>query len=370
MSFDLNLSTAQDAQPLSPQQQKLKSLIEKIEQQKIDLDMLEHAKTDIQQHARKTLMPAYVQWYSVLFEQLETLWESLHRHAFSKADLAQLDDKIYSLAQDLKDSQSLTENQLSKVDELHTFYDQHQAQYHSQFQRKIKSKKKDRANHTANHDAQSDYEQTEQLDNIAFDEIEEIEEIEEMTNWDAEQHIEARAQAKLKRQQDKQAQAQKMAEQSLKMVYLKIAAIIHPDREQDEVKKLEKTEMLQQANQAYENKDLFYLLKLQIQVDQARGIAKKGLSPDQIKFYKLALDAQSQKLDDQIDEVLESLYWTKKAKASGRRQSSGCVQVANLYKQIDADTSLIKQQIKAETERLKYMKRLSGLEMLLEHVAL
>lgn len=367
MSFDLNLSTAQDAQPLSPQQQKLKSLIEKIEQQKIDLDMLEHAKTDIQQHARKTLMPAYAQWHSVLFEQLETLWESLHRHAFSKSDLAQLDDKIYSLAQDLKDSQSLAEKQLSKVDELHTFYDQHQAQHQNQSQRKLKSNKKDRANHTANHDAQSEHEQTEQLDNTVFDEIEEIE---EMTNWDAEHHIEARAQAKLKRQQDKQAQAQKMAEQSLKTVYLKIAAIIHPDREQDEVKKLDKTEMLQHANQAYENKDLLYLLKLQIQVDQARGIAKKGLSPDQIKFYKLALDAQSQKLDDQIDEVLESLYWTKKAKTSGKRQSSGRVQVANLYKQIDADTSAIKQHVKAETERLKYMKRLSGLEMLLEHGAL
>lgn len=365
MSFDLNLSTAQDAQPLSPEQQKLKSLIEKIEQQKIDLDILEHARTDIQQHARKTLMHAYAQWHSVLFEQLETLWESLHRHAFSKSELAQLDDKIYSLAQDLKDSQSLTEKQRSKVDELHTFYAQHQAQHHSQSQRKLKSKNK--AKHTANHEAQSDYGQTDQIDPIAFDEIEEIE---EMTNWDAAQHIEARAQAKLKRQQDKQAQAQKMAEQSLKTVYLKITAIIHPDREQDEVKKLEKTEMLQQANQAYENKDLFYLLKLQIQVDQARGIDKKGLNPEQIKLYKLALDAQSQKLDDQIDEVLEPLYWTKKAKASGERQSSGPVRVANLYKQIDTDTSLIKQQIKAETERLKYMKRLSGLEMLLEHGAL
>lgn len=367
MSFDLNLSTAQDAQPLSPQQQKLKSLIKKIEQQKNDLETLEHAKTDIQQHARKTLMPAYVQWHSVLFEQLETLCETLHRHTFSKSDLAQLDDKIYSLAQSLKDSQSLTENQLSKVDELHTFYDQHQAQHQNQSQRKVKSKKKDKAKHTANHDAQSDYEQTEQLDNTAFDEIEEIEEIK---NWDAEQHIEARAQAKLKRQQDKQAQAQKMAEQSLKMVYLKIAAIIHPDREQDEVKKVEKTEMLQYANQAYENKDLFYLLKLQIKVDQERSVANKGLNPDQIKFYKLALDAQSQKLDDQIDEVVESLYWTKKAKASGKRQSSGRVQVANLYKLIDADTSAIKQHVKAETERLKYMKRLRGLEMLLEHGAL
>jgi DnaJ-class molecular chaperone len=38
-----------------------------------------------------------------------------------------------------------------------------------------------------------------------------------------------------------------MAAQSLKTVYLKIAAMIHPDREQDETKKAEKTELFQQA---------------------------------------------------------------------------------------------------------------------------
>lgn len=56
-------------------------------------------------------------------------------------------------------------------------------------------------------------------------------------DWNNDQYQQAREQAKLKRQQEKQAQAEKMVNQSLKTVYLKIASIIHPDREPDEAKK-------------------------------------------------------------------------------------------------------------------------------------
>jgi hypothetical protein len=47
-------------------------------------------------------------------------------------------------------------------------------------------------------------------------------------------------QAKQLRQQQKREQAEQMAAQSLKTVYLKIAAMIHPDREQDETRKQKK----------------------------------------------------------------------------------------------------------------------------------
>jgi len=155
-------------------------------------------------------------------------------------------------------------------------------------------------------------------------------------------------------------QATKLAEQSLKTVYLKIAATIHPDRELDEAKKLEKTELLQRANEAYAAQDLFYLLKLQIQIEQNQGGSSKSLSAEQMKFYQLALDLQSQKLDDQIEEIIQLLSWNKKA-------PTGKVKITDLYKQVDADPSAMKKQLKGEKERLKYMKRVSGVEMLMEH---
>jgi curved DNA-binding protein CbpA len=160
--------------------------------------------------------------------------------------------------------------------------------------------------------------------------------------------------------QQKREQAEQMAAQSLKTVYLKIAAMIHPDREQDEAKKEEKTELFQQASQAYEQQDLFYLLKLQLQLEQNKGVGAKELSAEQVKFYKLALDAQSQQLESQIEEILDSFQLAKKVKAEH-------LHISDVYKAIDADCAELKQQLKWEKERLKHMKKVSGVEMLLGH---
>lgn len=350
MSFDLKLSVQQESQNLSPQQKKLNLLIEQIEQQKIQLVAWQKAQAEIQQQAGKTLVPIYTELHDILFQQLEQLWNSVQRYEFSKADIAQLDDKIQNLAGILKSSQMLSEQQKLKVVQIDQFYQQ----YTEHHQAKKNKKKPTIKSHdqTETSDQNSSHEQVEiDLDGYEYDE---------------QQHEVEREQHKLNRQKQKREQAQKMAEQSLKTVYLKIASIIHPDREQDEQLKVEKTEMLQHANTAYEQQDLFYLLKLQIQIEQNRGAVQKGLSADQIKFYKLALDAQSQKLDDEINEIIDSLVWSENAKIAVQK-SKGKVQISDLYKQIDADTAAIKQQVKWEKERLKYMSRVKGLEMLLEN---
>jgi hypothetical protein len=348
MSFDLKTTFQPDAE-LSPQQKKLNRLIEKIEQQKIDFAAWKKAQNDIQQHARKTLVPVYNELHTVLFQQFEQLWKHLHSGDFSKAEVVQLDEKIQHLAAYLKDSKALSEQEANTVEEIDTFY----KQYAEHTQTK-KAKKKPFVG--SNPDFETS---TQNIDD----------EFADTDHWDSEQHQQAREQAKFKKQQEKREQAEKMAEQSLKTVYLKIAAVIHPDREQEESKKIEKTEMLQHANAAYEQQDLFYLLKLQIQIEQNRGAAQKGLSADQIRFYKLALDAQSQQLDHQIDEIIDSLVWSENAKIAVQK-SKGKVQINDLYKQIDADTEAIKQQVKWEKDRLKYMSRVKGLEMLLENGAL
>lgn len=339
MSFDLKTTVQPDAE-LSPQQRKLNRLINKIEQQQLELKQWQQAQEQIQQYTRQTLMPVYHELHTVLFQQLEQLWTHLHEAEFSKAEATQLDVKIQSLAAYLKDSQSLSGQHVQIVDDIYNYYQQH-----IEYTQGRKNKKQSAQEIELFFDEESD------SDQIASDDLEE---------WDREKYSQAREQAKLKRQQEKLEQAAKLAEQSLKTVYLKIAATIHPDREPDEAKKIEKTELLQQANEAYAAQDLFYLLKLQIQIEQNRDVSQKGLSSEQLKFYQLALDMQSQKLDGQIEEIIQSLSWNKKGHI-------GKVKITDLYKQVDVDTSAMKKQLKGEKERLKYMKKVSGVEMLLEH---
>lgn len=348
MSFDLKLSVQQDSTNLSPQQKKLNRLIAQIEQQKIQLEIWQQAQAQIQQQAAKSLVPLYNELYEILFGQLEQLWSTLQRDEFSKANLAQLDDKIQHFVSILNNSQVLSELQRAKVSQINKFYQQHAA--HTQSKKNKKKQTFERYEPTEN-DAQDLEDEP-----LYFDAADDV--------YDEQQHQLEREQHRLNRQKEKREQAQKMAEQSLRMVYLKIAATIHPDREQDEHIKVEKTEMLQHANAAYEQQDLFYLLKLQIQIEQNRGTSQKGLSAEQVKFYKLALDAQSQKLDDEINEIIDSLVWSENTKIAVKK-SKGKLQISDLYKQIDADTSSLKQQVKWEKERLKYMGKLKGLEVLL-----
>lgn len=338
MSFDLKVSVQQRAEQ-SPQQKKLNRLIDKIEQQKISLATWQNAQAEIQQHTRQKLLPVYSELHAVLFQQLQQLWNMLHSHEFSKADMQQLDESIDQRARMLKHSKMLCNEQLQLVDQIHAFYQQHAEQ---------SAKKIKKTHHISTDQPERDAQITSYED-------------------DFEQHAaeqqQAREQAKQLRQQQKREQAEQMAAQSLKTVYLKIAAMIHPDREQDESKKAEKTELFQQASQAYEQQDLFYLLKLQLQLEQNKGIGAKELSVEQVKFYKLALDAQSQQLESQIEEILDSFQLANKVKAEH-------VHISDVYKAIDADCAELKQQLKWEKERLKHMKKVSGVEMLLGHGAL
>ncbi|MCH7314842.1 molecular chaperone DnaJ [Acinetobacter sp. ANC 3882] len=333
MSFDLKVSLKQRAEP-SSQQKKLNRLIDQIEQQKISLATWQNAQAEIQQHTRQKLMPVYSELHEILFQQLDQLWNLLQQHEFSKADMQQLDEKIAQLAQMLKRSKMLNDEQLKLVKQIDTFYQQHEQQ----------SLKKNKKVQLAKFEQ---YESSEQ----------DIELEDDFEQYAAEQQ-QAREQAKQLRQQQKREQAEQMAAQSLKTVYLKIAAMIHPDREQDETKKEEKTELFQQASQAYEQQDLFYLLKLQLQLEQNKGVGTKELSAEQVKFYKLALDAQSQQLDSQIEEILDSFQLAKKVKAEH-------LHISDVYKAIDADCAELKQQLKWEKERLKHMKKVNGVEMLL-----
>ena len=368
MTFDLK-TTAQPNVEVSPQHKKLNRLIESIEQQKRLLATWQNAKSEIQQYAGQKLMPAYHQLNQVLYQQLEQLWNSLSKYEFSQADLAQLDEKIHDLALSLQSNQTMSEQQCDLIEQIIVFYQQKTEQ---QELKRTKSAKKNQHFHQ-NENADDDLEQS----SVGGSGVDREQVIDQGESWDWEydfdqqhdQYSQVREQAKLKRKQDKQAQAEKMSEQSLKSVYLKIASIIHPDREQDESKKVEKTGLLQRANEAYEREDLFFLLKLQLEIEQSKHGSNKGLSAEQVKFYQMALESQSTKLKNHIEALIDRLVWSNKAKIAVQK-AKGQLNIKELYRQIDGDVSAIKHLLKAEKQRLMYMGKESGLEMLLEHQVL
>ena len=337
MSYDIKMSQLPKVE-CSPQQKKLNRLIERIEQQKQELAIWKNAQADIQNYTRSKLLPVYTELHTVLFTQLDTLWNHLAHDALSKADLVQIDTKIAALAKMLKKSQMLTSEQKEQVEKIDAFYMQHAEHVRA---------KKTKASSIQNHDPA---ETVVQNVNVDWENYE----------YDSAQYKAERERAKQLKQQEKREQAAKMAAQSLKTVYLKITAMIHPDREPDEAKKLEKTELLQKVNEAYAEQDLFYLLKLQLQLETNKGLSSKALSSEQVKFYQLSLEAQSQNLQSQLEEIFASFHLSSHINTKQLKMS-------DVYKVIDKDAAELKQQVKWEKERLKHMKKVSGVEMLLGH---
>ncbi len=330
-------TTAQPEARLSPQQKKLNRLIEHIEQQKQELAAWQNVQADIQNYTRSKLLPVYSELHTVLFTQLDTLWNHLAHDAFNKTYLAQIDTKIAALAKMLKKSQMLTSAQKEQVEKVDTFYMQHAEHVRA---------KKAKANSIQNHDLAETVEQNMDVDWENYE-------------YDSAQYEAEREHAKQFKQQEKREQAAKRAAQSLKTVYLKITAMIHPDREPNKAKKLDKTELLQKVNEAHAEQDLFYLLKLQLQLETNKGLSSKALSSEQVKFYQLSLEAQSQNLQSQLEEIFASFHLSSHVNTTQLKMS-------DVYKVIDKDVAELKQLLKKEKERLKHMKKVSGVEMLLE----
>ncbi|MCL6241075.1 molecular chaperone DnaJ [Acinetobacter amyesii] len=343
MSFELKVSLLPSAEALSPQHKKLNKLIEQIEQQKLDLDLWQNAKSEIQSYIQLILVPIYRDLHAVYYRQLAQLWQHIQQEDFAKADLAQLDAKLTKLAKQLKKSNYLNTAELEKVTEVDAFYQQHHA-YNQKPNKKAKSAPTGQS----------------KLEGHVDIEQETTEEYESYEEWDSEQYQREKEDHQRKRLAQKREQAEKLVNQSLKTVYLKITAMIHPDREPDETKKAEKTELLQVVNQAHEAQDLFYLLKLQLQLETNQGKSPKALTDEHLKFYKMALEAQSQRLASQIDDITDSFHWSEKPKPKN-------MQVKDVYKVIDGDVSVLKEQVKWEKEQLKYMEKVKGLEVLLEN---
>ena len=104
MSFDLKISLLPTSvkEALSPQHKKLNQLIERIEQQKQDLQLWQNAQNEIQSYLHQKLVPISRDLHRVLFNQLEQLWLHLQQQEFSKANLEQLDIKLTQLSKQLK----------------------------------------------------------------------------------------------------------------------------------------------------------------------------------------------------------------------------------------------------------------------------
>lgn len=103
------------------------------------------------------------------------------------------------------------------------------------------------------------------------------------------------------------AEKQKIAEDKMKKdtrsIYTQLAKLLHPDTEQDETKRDQKTEIMKRVTNAYAANDLYELLKIQIEVEQLQKDALANSSDEVMETYIAVLKKQVKEIEEQIYEI-------------------------------------------------------------------
>ena len=356
------------------------------------------AQADIQARASREILPTYAQLREIIFQQIQQLLQQ-KQQKMTAAQQTKLAQKIEQLSLQLLDSQQMSAEQVQFLTELlnHYGYDFErpdlddldemlEAKTESEFaeenfeqggfeddaseQERLAQLKLDSLKHFLCEEYDLDLDffdfQHDPLDLDDFikkfeqkmQEQEELDFLSQLSSAQkafAEQQI-AREKAKAAKKQQQREEAKKLANQSIKAIYLKITAWIHPDREQDEQKKQEKTALMQQANQAYEANDLLTLLNLQIQLGQQHNLS---FANQQLKAYNLLLEEQLETLQMQVDDIIYSFDWGLFLYSNRK------IKVQDLYRKYEQDYRHAQQKLARAQEILEKYQDLKQLKQLM-----
>lgn len=331
----LDLSLYQETENLSPQQKKFNRLIQKIEKVQALLFEWQQTQQKVQSDAAIELFPLYSQWHQLVFRQFEVLWEQKNTQKFAKTHLERLDEKIETLLSLLLEIPNLSEQQQALIRQVAELYkikvepnfllefsqenlqmdDEDYKADEVEMKNAFKAMIADQLGVDEEWiDFDFDLEDSEdfmQKVKAKFDQEEESFIQNQLDDKEREEYqkFAEKEKKKILKKQAQFEEAQKMAGQSLKGIYKKIASVIHPDREQDEQKRIEKTELLQQANTALEEKDLLTLLKLRAYTEHGDQQQSVKIANEHLKSYNLLLEDKIEQLQFEVDDIVYSFDW-------------------------------------------------------------
>ncbi|HEV2916666.1 MAG TPA: hypothetical protein VGW78_02870 [Candidatus Babeliales bacterium] len=141
---------------------------------------------------------------------------------------------------------------------------------------------------------------------------------------------------KTKKQLEKEAKKQAVEElqgKSVQSIYKQLARVLHPDLEQDIEKRVLKEESMKKLTVAYENKDLYSLLKIETEWMNHSVDKMKCHSDDDIKVYNAILKDQVSELESANEMLIMHPRYISLQKFYGNR-FSGIVMLQLQYNRL------------------------------------
>jgi hypothetical protein len=156
---------------------------------------------------------------------------------------------------------------------------------------------------------------------------------------------------------------EELEQKSVRGIYIELAKVLHPDAEMNEEEKLWKQELMKEVNVAYEAKNLFKLLELEMTWLSKQNNYLADVPLQKLKTYNSMLQDQAAKLefeyfmldrDPRFSEVAEYVGLT--LAASKKRMEVAILSVRNEVSEIqNLDSTVAKKEIKINNELLEYL---------------
>jgi len=300
MSRQLQIkSSPASAQPLTKEQKRFNNYVRRIQQLRDDIVLMKEQDLDLRRVGDKRVKPAEQKAMAAIRELIMTLDRSPHVSALTKKQAEKFRGIMLAEITPLLHTHFHAEDE-----ELKNIFEKYNPDDESwdEAQEGDKADMKDQASQFFNDMFGTDFD---------ADDFEDPGKMKEKIDarqaaFEAEQqaHTERRSQRKktdrqLAAEENRQA-AEEAVNKTAKQIYRDLIRHFHPDQEQDEQKRLEKTEIMKQITVAYDEDDHLKLLELQMTLLSERDNVFANFEENQLKYLNDVLKKQVQELDMEL----------------------------------------------------------------------
>ena len=127
---------------------------------------------------------------------------------------------------------------------------------------------------------------------------------------------------------EKKEQASKL--KSIRNIYLSLAKVLHPDKENDDAEKLKKEDLMKKVTEAYGKKDLPALLKLEMEWVASESNNIQNLGDEKLKLYIMSLKEQVRELEEEFYQLEYDPRYESISDISCYTKNQGVKQIDNL----------------------------------------
>ncbi|AEE50839.1 hypothetical protein [Haliscomenobacter hydrossis] len=280
-----------DNSPKAKRQKQFNTLVNKINKLKQQLEDLKDQMSTGMVFYRQEIKPLHEKQQDLMAEEVRALHRAYPHKIFGKKDREKIADLILSRCQNLF---QIPDRDFVDLTEIYNHYADH-----TRDELEVEMRQENTA-------MAEDVFRSFGLD-VELDEEDDLEQMMEKAQAAAERkrlEEEQRAEfdanrpktEKQKLKEERERQREKDVQKVSKNIYNDLVRLLHPDLENDEDKKVAKTEIIQKVNEAYERNDLFELLILQAEYLKKEGDALAMMPEKEFKYYIQVLKEQEQEL--------------------------------------------------------------------------